>query len=154
MSYLFNNSLLIDCVGFVPDSCFCSPPLTQRQSLADKEFRVVLDLMYCTSAAFMQGYYSTLMSYLDWKYMYTLYIHVHTVQLYFLNHNNPWLVSKQSAEEFLLPEGVLWGGHGGDQGVVTGVCVAVRHQVGRCLWNLERKVVVRVRVDQEQFNRQ
>lgn len=91
--------------------------------------------MYCTSAAFMQGYYSTLMSYLDWKYMYTLYIHVHTVQLYFY-HNNPWLVSKQSTEELLLPEGVLWGGYGGDQGVVTGVCVTVRHQVGRCLWYL------------------
>lgn len=44
---------------------------------------ILLLTMYCTSAAFMQGYYSTLMSYLDRKYMYTLYIHVHTVQLYF-----------------------------------------------------------------------
>lgn len=68
MSYHFNNSLLIDCVGFVPNSCFCSSPPTPRQTLAVKEFSVVLDFMYCTSAAFMQGYYSTLMSYLDWKY--------------------------------------------------------------------------------------
>lgn len=50
---------------------------------------------------------------------------------------DPWMRSEQSAEELLLPERILWGGHRGDEGVVAGVRVAVRHQVGCCLWYLQ-----------------
>lgn len=38
--------------------------------------------------------------------------------------------SEDAAEELLLPEGVLGGGDGHDEGVVAYVGVAVRHQVG------------------------
>lgn len=110
----------------------CSSPL-----IAVKEFSLshfFVDVVYCTSAAFMQGYYSTLTSYSDQKYMYTLYSCT-------VFHNNPWLVSKKSAEEFLLPERVLRGGHGGDERVVAGVRVAVRHQVSGRLRYLEMRML-------------
>lgn len=50
---------------------------------------------------------------------------------------DPWLLSEQSAEELLLPERILGGGHRGDQGVVAGVRVTVCHQVSCCLWYLQ-----------------
>lgn len=46
--------------------------------------------------------------------------------------------SENGAEELLLPERVLRGGHGHDEGIFTYVCVTVRHQVCGCLGNLTR----------------
>lgn len=66
-----------------------------------------------------------------------------TLHLYFFFLlNKPWLSSKQSAKEFLLPERVLRSGHGCDQGVVASVGVAVRHQVSGRLGYLQRVRVV------------
>lgn len=44
--------------------------------------------------------------------------------------------SEQGTEEFLLPEGVLRGGHRGDEGVLAGVSITVSHQVGCSLGHL------------------
>lgn len=66
-----------------------------------------------------------------------LYTHVHICTAVLCDGVDPWLLSEQSAEELLLPERVLWGGHRGDEGVVAGVRVAVRHQVGCCLRYLQ-----------------
>ena len=46
--------------------------------------------------------------------------------------------SEDGAEELLLPEGVLGGRHGYDEGVLAYVGVAVRHQVGGRFGDLER----------------
>lgn len=45
--------------------------------------------------------------------------------------------SEDAAEELLLPERVLGGGHGHDEGVLAHVGVAVRHQVGGCFGHLK-----------------
>lgn len=45
--------------------------------------------------------------------------------------------SEDAAEELLLPEGVLGGGHGHDEGVLAHVGVAERHQVGGCFGHLK-----------------
>lgn len=45
--------------------------------------------------------------------------------------------SEDGAEELLLPEGVLGGRHGYDEGVLAYVCVTVRHQVGSRFGDLE-----------------
>lgn len=46
--------------------------------------------------------------------------------------------SEDGAEELLLPEGVLGGRHGDDEGVLAYVCVTIRHQVGGRFGDLER----------------
>lgn len=46
--------------------------------------------------------------------------------------------SEDGAEELLLPEGVLGGRHGDDEGVLADVRVTVRHQVGGRFGHLGR----------------
>lgn len=46
--------------------------------------------------------------------------------------------SEDGAEELLLPEGVLGGRHGDDEGVLAYVRVTVRHQVGGRFGDLEQ----------------
>lgn len=53
----------------------------------------------------MQRYYSTLMSYSDWKYMYILYIDVHTVQLYFFITTIPDLSQSKAQKNFFSLKG-------------------------------------------------
>lgn len=50
----------------------------------------------------------------------------------------PAASSEDGAEELLLPERVLGGGDGHDEGVLSYVGVAVRHQVCSCFGNLKR----------------
>lgn len=66
-----------------------------------------------------------------------MYTHVHICTAVLSDDVDPWLLSEQSAEELLLPERILGGGHRGDEGVVEGVRVTVRHQVSCCLWYLQ-----------------
>ena len=44
--------------------------------------------------------------------------------------------SQDGTEELLLPEGVLWGGHGRKERVLFSVGLTVRHQVSCCLRHL------------------
>lgn len=44
--------------------------------------------------------------------------------------------SEEGTEELLLPEGILRSGHGGDEGILTGVGIAISHQICCCLGNL------------------
>ncbi|MEQ2287196.1 hypothetical protein AMECASPLE_009993 [Ameca splendens] len=53
----------------------------------------------------MRSYYSTPTSCLSWKYMCTLYIHVHTVQLYFVSTTIPDLSQSRAQKNFFSLKG-------------------------------------------------